>query len=189
LYQNEKLSKCCKKTCTVAEPQLLVKENPFFRESSQCENIHWSPGPRPSPVFRSAVCDCLSLNVSISLQYTLYLSAESREGVAAGVTREGSFPRKYPDLRGKVFRACDGLAASYAFVHARRLRCWLRVLFAQRAVGGFDQNRSKFDPSTLTDRRLDTKVNPAAHPTRPHRSPAPARDVAGRTSPPPPPSY
>ena len=26
-----------------------------------------SPGPRPSPVFRSAVCDCLSLNVSISL--------------------------------------------------------------------------------------------------------------------------
>jgi hypothetical protein len=24
-----------------------------------------SPGPRPSPVFRSAICDCLSLNVSI----------------------------------------------------------------------------------------------------------------------------
>jgi len=29
----------------------------------------WSPGPRPSPVFRSAVCDCLSLNVSVSLFY------------------------------------------------------------------------------------------------------------------------
>ena len=30
-------------------------------------SLLWSPGPRPSPVFRSAVCDCLSLNVSISL--------------------------------------------------------------------------------------------------------------------------
>jgi hypothetical protein len=27
----------------------------------------WSPGPRPSPVFRSAICDGLSLNVSFSL--------------------------------------------------------------------------------------------------------------------------
>ena len=27
-----------------------------------------SPGPRPAPVFRSAICDCLSLNVSISLR-------------------------------------------------------------------------------------------------------------------------
>ena len=25
----------------------------------------WSPGPRPSPVFRSVLCDCLSLNVPI----------------------------------------------------------------------------------------------------------------------------
>ena len=33
-------------------------------------SLLWSPGPRPSPVFRSAVCDCLSLNVSISLLYT-----------------------------------------------------------------------------------------------------------------------
>jgi hypothetical protein len=30
-------------------------------------SLLWSPGPRPSPVFRSAVCDCLSLNVSVSL--------------------------------------------------------------------------------------------------------------------------
>jgi hypothetical protein len=29
-------------------------------------SLLWSPGPRPSPVFRSAICDCLSLNVSIS---------------------------------------------------------------------------------------------------------------------------
>ena len=29
-------------------------------------SLLWSPGPRPSPVFRSAVCDCLSLNVSVS---------------------------------------------------------------------------------------------------------------------------
>jgi len=27
-------------------------------------SLLWSPGPRPSPVFRSAICDCLSLNVS-----------------------------------------------------------------------------------------------------------------------------
>jgi hypothetical protein len=31
-------------------------------------SLLWSPGPRPSPVFRSAICDCLSLNVSISLR-------------------------------------------------------------------------------------------------------------------------
>ena len=29
-------------------------------------SLLWSPGPRPSPVFRSAICDCLSLNVSVS---------------------------------------------------------------------------------------------------------------------------
>jgi len=29
-------------------------------------SLLWSPGPRPSPAFRSAICDCLSLNVSIS---------------------------------------------------------------------------------------------------------------------------
>jgi hypothetical protein len=29
-------------------------------------SLLWSPGPRPSPVFRSEICDCLSLNVSIS---------------------------------------------------------------------------------------------------------------------------
>ena len=32
-----------------------------------------SPGPRPSPVFRSALCDCLSLNVPVSL--SLYKNA------------------------------------------------------------------------------------------------------------------
>ena len=39
-------------------------------------SLLWSPGPRPSPVFRSAVCDCLSLNVSVSLfiQHSLSLS-------------------------------------------------------------------------------------------------------------------
>jgi hypothetical protein len=41
-------------------------------------SLLWSPGPRPSPVFRSAVCDCLSLNVSVSLyeviKYTLSAS-------------------------------------------------------------------------------------------------------------------
>jgi hypothetical protein len=32
-----------------------------------CQQTHsCSPGPRPPPVFRSAICDCLSLNVSIS---------------------------------------------------------------------------------------------------------------------------
>ena len=30
-------------------------------------SLLWSPGPRPSPVFRSAICDCLSLNVPIPL--------------------------------------------------------------------------------------------------------------------------
>ena len=29
-------------------------------------SLLWSPGPRPSPVFLSALCDCLSLNVSVS---------------------------------------------------------------------------------------------------------------------------
>jgi len=29
-------------------------------------SLLWSPGPRPPPVFRSAICDCLSLNVSVS---------------------------------------------------------------------------------------------------------------------------
>jgi len=28
-------------------------------------SLLWSPGPRPSPVFRFAICDCLSLNVPI----------------------------------------------------------------------------------------------------------------------------
>ena len=28
-------------------------------------SLLWSPGPRPSPVFRSVICDCLSLNVPI----------------------------------------------------------------------------------------------------------------------------
>ena len=28
-------------------------------------SLLWSPGPRPSPVFRSVLCDCLSLNVPI----------------------------------------------------------------------------------------------------------------------------
>jgi hypothetical protein len=30
-------------------------------------SLLWSHGPRPSPVFRSAICDCLSLHVSVSL--------------------------------------------------------------------------------------------------------------------------
>jgi hypothetical protein len=30
-------------------------------------SLLWSPGPRPPPVFRSAICDCLSLNVSASV--------------------------------------------------------------------------------------------------------------------------
>ena len=40
-------------------------------------SLLWSPGPRPSPVFRSAVCDCLSLNVSVSLT-TLIKKSERR---------------------------------------------------------------------------------------------------------------
>ena len=35
-------------------------------------SLLWSPGPRPSPVFRSAICDCLSLNVSVPLRSPLY---------------------------------------------------------------------------------------------------------------------
>jgi len=38
-------------------------------------SLLWSPGPRPSPVFRSAVCDCLSLNVSIILSNRPALSS------------------------------------------------------------------------------------------------------------------
>jgi len=37
------------------------------RTSAPPHRCLWSPGPLPSPVFRSAICDCLSLNVSISL--------------------------------------------------------------------------------------------------------------------------
>jgi hypothetical protein len=35
--------------------------------SCYAASLLWSPGPRPSPVFRSAICDCLSLNVSLSV--------------------------------------------------------------------------------------------------------------------------
>jgi hypothetical protein len=42
-------------------------------------SLLWSPGPRPSPVFRSAVCDCLSLNVSVS-QYSFSVFAASGAG-------------------------------------------------------------------------------------------------------------
>jgi hypothetical protein len=38
-------------------------------------SLQWSPGPRPSPAFRSAICDCLSFNVSISL----FLSHETEQ--------------------------------------------------------------------------------------------------------------
>jgi len=44
----------------------------WYKSTSVPFHIHesflffeWSPGPRPSPVFRSAICDCLSLNVSV----------------------------------------------------------------------------------------------------------------------------
>ena len=36
-------------------------------------SLLWSPGPRPSPVFRSAICDCLSLNVSVPRAVSLKL--------------------------------------------------------------------------------------------------------------------
>ena len=32
----------------------------------RCRILLRSPGPRPPPVFRSAICDCLSLNVSVA---------------------------------------------------------------------------------------------------------------------------
>ena len=38
----------------------------------------WSPGPRPSPVFRSVLCDCLSLNVPM-----LSAAAEPAEAACA----------------------------------------------------------------------------------------------------------
>jgi hypothetical protein len=48
-------------------------------------SLLWSPGPRPSPVFRSAVCDCLSLNVSLSLFSPV--PVRGRGGSAPGLGR------------------------------------------------------------------------------------------------------
>ena len=46
-------------------------------------SLLWSPGPRPSPVFRSAVCNCLSLNVSVSLRISS--SRDSIQAQAVGL--------------------------------------------------------------------------------------------------------
>ena len=46
---------------TCARPVSDVGLGPSYYTAS----LLWSTGPRPSPVFRSAICDCLSLNVSI----------------------------------------------------------------------------------------------------------------------------
>ena len=46
---------------TCSRPVSDVGLGPSYYTAS----LLWSTGPRPSPVFRSAICDCLSLNVSI----------------------------------------------------------------------------------------------------------------------------
>ena len=45
-------------------------------------SLLWSPGPRPSPVFRSAICDCLSLNVIIS--FSSRFSSWARRWLSSG---------------------------------------------------------------------------------------------------------
>jgi hypothetical protein len=47
----------------------LCSANPSYYPAS----LLWSPGPRPSPVFRSAVCDCLSLIKRIYLSIHMML--------------------------------------------------------------------------------------------------------------------
>ena len=47
-------------------------------------SLLWSPGPRPSPVFRSAICDCLSLNVSVSQKQVLLVCAHKMNSSSIG---------------------------------------------------------------------------------------------------------
>ena len=53
----------------------------------RCRILLRSPGPRPPPVFRSAICDCLSLNVSVS-----FLSLPARPTRSETVSLLGLVP-------------------------------------------------------------------------------------------------
>ena len=60
-FSRARLRDCCRPRARVSFSGVGL--GPSYYPAS----LLWSPGPRPSPVFRSAICDCLSLNVSISL--------------------------------------------------------------------------------------------------------------------------
>jgi hypothetical protein len=71
--------------------------------------LQWFPGPRPLPVFRSAICDCLSINV--------FGLSQARRGFCAvwvvvfprfGVSIEARYSEKPPVIR--ALRAAGALA-------------------------------------------------------------------------------
>ena len=59
-------------------------------------SLLWSSGPRPSPVFRSAICDCLSLNVSVSLIPGRYEQNVNALGCALCLLTTTAIPRTGP---------------------------------------------------------------------------------------------
>ena len=76
-------------------------------------SLLWSPGPRPSPDFRSAVCDCLSLNVSIVVLQLLHEPKLIFASVCASFTTQilPISPPRCRDLQVEDFVALGRLAA------------------------------------------------------------------------------